>query len=108
MRPVLLDRAARQDADLAQLDRVVDLGPGEFLVAIFGRCLGWPWSKVASVAWSRFVEGEDVEHSLSPFVPGRNSRHGAGGSRFYNYFPLAEQRRTAIQPFIASLDRAAS
>ena len=39
MRAMLLDRAARQDADLAQLDRVVDLGPGEFLVAIFGRCL---------------------------------------------------------------------
>ena len=39
VRPVLLDRAARQDADLAQLDRVVDLGPGEFLVAPLGRGL---------------------------------------------------------------------
>ena len=37
VRPVLLDGAARHDADLAQLDGVVDLGPGQFLVAVFGR-----------------------------------------------------------------------
>ena len=36
MRPMLLDRAARHDADLAQIDGVVDLGPGQFFVAIFG------------------------------------------------------------------------
>ena len=41
VRPVLLDGAARQDADLAQLDRVVDLGPGQFLVTIFGRGSAW-------------------------------------------------------------------
>ena len=39
MRAVLLDGTARKDADLAQLDGVVDLGPGEFLVAIFRFCL---------------------------------------------------------------------
>src|SRR5262249_45048559 len=32
--PVLLDRPARDDAHLALLDRVVDLGPGQFFVAI--------------------------------------------------------------------------
>ena len=37
VRPVLLDRAAGDDADLAQLDGVVDLGPGQFLVAVFSR-----------------------------------------------------------------------
>ena len=46
VRPVLLDRADGQDADLAQLDGVVDLGPGELFVAEFssgtrhGRLLG--------------------------------------------------------------------
>ena len=35
MRPVLLDGAAGQDADLAQIDGVVDLGPGQFFVAVF-------------------------------------------------------------------------
>jgi hypothetical protein len=37
MRAVLLDGAARQQADLAHFDRVVDLGPGQFFVAILGR-----------------------------------------------------------------------
>ena len=36
VRPVLLDGAAGHDADLAQLDGVVDLGPGQFLVAVLG------------------------------------------------------------------------
>src|SRR5205814_6112193 len=36
MRPMLLDGAAGHQADLAQLDGVVDLGPSEFFVAIFG------------------------------------------------------------------------
>jgi hypothetical protein len=39
MRAVLLDGATRENADLAQFDGVVDLGPGEFFVAIFGFCL---------------------------------------------------------------------
>src|SRR5262249_36629056 len=38
VRPVLLDRAAGEHADLAEFDRVVDLGPGEFLVAPLGFC----------------------------------------------------------------------
>ena len=33
---MLLDGPARHDADLAQIDGVVDLGPGQFLVAVFG------------------------------------------------------------------------
>ena len=37
MRAVLLDGAAGHDADLAQLDGVVDLGPGQFFVAVLGR-----------------------------------------------------------------------
>ena len=35
VRPVLLDGAAGHEADLAQLDGVVDLGPGQLLVAVF-------------------------------------------------------------------------
>ena len=35
VRSVLLDGAARDDADLAELDRVVDLRPGQLCVAIF-------------------------------------------------------------------------
>ena len=34
VRPVLLDGAARDDADLAQLDGVVDLRPGQLLVTV--------------------------------------------------------------------------
>ena len=41
VRPVLLDGAARQDADFAQLDGIVDLGPGQLLVTVFGRRRGW-------------------------------------------------------------------
>ena len=36
VRAVLLDGAARHDADLAQIDGVVDLGPGQFFVAVLG------------------------------------------------------------------------
>lgn len=38
VRPVLLDGPARHDADLLQVDGVVDLRPGELLIAVFGRC----------------------------------------------------------------------
>ncbi len=34
---MLLDRATRKDADLAELDRIVDLGPGQLLVPILFR-----------------------------------------------------------------------
>ena len=40
VRPVLLDGSARHDANLAQLDGVVDLRPGQFFVAIFGFSTG--------------------------------------------------------------------
>ena len=36
VRPVLLDRPARDDAHLAEIDRVVDLRPRQLLVAVLG------------------------------------------------------------------------
>src|SRR5262249_55038733 len=39
MRAMLLNSAARKDADLAKIHRVVDFRPGEFFVAIFSLSL---------------------------------------------------------------------
>ncbi len=33
--PMLFDGPARQDADLAEIDGVIDFGPGKFFVAVF-------------------------------------------------------------------------
>ena len=38
---LLFDGAAREDADLAEVDGVVDFGPGQFLVTVFGRGAAW-------------------------------------------------------------------
>ena len=47
VRPVLLDRPARDDANFFELDRVVDLGPGQLFVTVFGQRLATSWEFLA-------------------------------------------------------------
>jgi hypothetical protein len=56
---VLLDGAARQDADLAEIDSVVDFGPGQFFVTILGSGTAWH----DGVSWTIF-EGTDSKMNV--------------------------------------------
>src|SRR5262245_33828207 len=53
VRPVLLDGAADYDAELAHLDGLVDLGPGEFLVTVlYGGTAGHAMISLIGIPWS--------------------------------------------------------
>src|SRR5262245_7986018 len=56
MRAVLLDGAAGDDADLAQRDGVVDVGPGQLLVAVLGGGAAHGGSRL-EVLWGRTDDG---------------------------------------------------
>src|SRR5262245_48509123 len=69
MRPMLLDGAARDDADFAHVDGVIDFGPGEFFVAVFSRGAAWhggaPWSlKTFETQSAQRTQRAQAENSL--------------------------------------------
>ena len=77
VRPVLLDGAARDDADLPELDRVLDLRPRQLRVAILRRPRGSCGSPFVDVVACEPIEARLVQ---APPRAGLAARRCAGGA----------------------------